>query len=600
MENIKIQDLPEDNIHNINITPETIKIANEWNSGTCIHPIIIPTNNIDDLQMQYQAWLTLSITKRRISDSKAIEIFGVTNTQMYDYILADLYKRNAVEKDTIETEIDEVPIQTNENTIFSLDSITMFRESIVEEGKDSVKYAIYENLLKRIERDYPDNDISLQAFIELKKLNESVNNRNSINNLYPIFNIEMPPINESTNNVLNYTYFNEGTTSKESISVQEWNELYEAYLNGFLADDFKNSIKSRDKCIKEFKSNSDMLRSFSECGYNIETNNRIINENNIKIRELCGSNNKIDISDMYTVQHFKNANCVNIVDVSNMSCNYITENYTNSDIRPIFLIQSYAGKWYSKIIKKFTKGPYSHISISIDPTLNKLYSFQNNGFQIEDFNKYATENPNSKISIYCMFVSSHDYQIIENKIDYFLKNIHKTKYNWVGLFKIMMKRTGISDNKLVCSQFVDLILKCIDIDLTDKDPSLATPNDFKLSEKQSIYLLYDDIAKNITSDKLKEIFNKVDVLSNSIGCTYKDSIAYNSAIKNILANENDLSLLRAYKDKLLSLESDSSSYLLNLKPYIETYVFDLNNLPKNDYTNFKYDGRQIKELIEGV
>lgn len=579
MNQYNLQDLPEDQIKNINITPETIKIANEWNSGVCVHPIIVPTNDIDELKMEYNAWQSMSITKQRISDSKAIEVFGVTNTEMYNYIMSDLLKRNGAKETSNDMEISNVPVDSDSISQESagLLKLSEFRDSILDEGYNSSKYAIYESLLKKFENEYEDTNpnLSFQAFIELKKLYESTNKPNELE--YPVIGIENAPYEGEINE-----------SADSGFSINEWNELYYSYLHGYLADDLKKSLPKRKEYLKNLNESIDRLNR----NVITESSNALISKSKQLIQELAGGEGN------YTKEYFKNIGRVNIVDVSNMTCKYITEATENPNIRPLFLIESYGGKWYSKVIKKFSNGPYSHISISIDPKLKKIYSFYDKGFEIESFDSYMKNTPNGFASIYCMFVSKEDYEIIDDKIDYFLKNIRKTKYNWVGLLKIMMNRPGMSDNKLVCSQFVDLILKCIDIDFTNKDSSLVTPNDFKLSEKTAVYLLYEGPCKDLNNQTVKEVLNKANVLADSVGCTYKDSAYYGSTINNILAAESDLSILRSYKKELLALENNSENYQMNLKPYLETYVFDPKKLRDNSI-DLKYDGRHIENLIKG-
>lgn len=595
MEKYKLQDLPDDQIKNINITPENIKIANEWNTNSYIHPIIVPTNDIDDLKMQYNAWQSMSFTRQRISDSKAIEIFGVTNTDIYNYIMADLLKRYKGNDTSNNVEVQSVSVNNDSvsQESMALMKFSEYRDSILDEGFNSPKYAIYESFLEKIEKDYENKnpDLSFQAFIELKKLHESTNKIGD--SMYPVLNIENAPYDGSINENahMNISCIDEYGECQKTISINEWNDMYYAYLHGYLADDFKSSLSSRKNYIKEINESL------------VHLNNKIINESADANTDDMISYLKKSIDEVsggegsFTKEYFNNISKVNIVDVSNMSCKYITESFENTKMRPIFLIQSYGAKWYSKIIRDFSKGPYSHIAISIDPKLKKIYSFYDKGFEVESFDKYTQNASNSTASIYCMFVSNEDYDIIDDKIDYFLKNIRKTKYNWFGLLKIMMNRPGMSENKLVCSQFVDLMLKCIDIDLTNKDSSLVTPNDFKLSEKTAVYLLYDGPCKNLTDSAIKDILNKVNVLSGSVGCTYKDSIYYNSTINNILAAENDLSILRSYKKELLSLDNGGYNYSMNLKPYLETYIFDPRKLRNS--IDLKYDGRHIKSIIKG-
>lgn len=582
MEDIKIDNVqiqsqaPEITGNHINITPESIKIGNEWNSGNGIHPVIIPTTDRVELQNQYNAWISMPIKRRIISDSKCMEIFGATNMDIYNYCNTRFMIQNNNDARDIHddnTEVNQVPIET-EDMIKEASELIKLGDDLICEGTDSIKYIVFRNMLEQMSIDKRHSTLGKMLKSNYDSVAKFINSHNESISPYPIFkNINMAPkiINES------------------EINIDHFNSEYEAYLMGFASDSFIEYCQyDRSKYIHHLKTDYDSTKSLMEATLSDENDklNKIIENFEFHGYDIDNPNRD------YVSEYFSNHKGVNIVDISEMSCNYITENLNNSDIKPIYLVQVYTGKWYSKIIAKFTKGKWNHVGISIDDTFNNIYSFGDKGLSIESMDTYKQFNPDSLVSIHCLFVSKNDYDILKNKLEYFLKNVHNTQYNWGRLLMIALGKKGISNNKLVCSQFVDLVLKVINIDITNKDSSLVTPNDFN-TDDVDVYKIYDGPVLNFEKS-LNDILNRVNVLSDSVSCDYK--MSNDSQNINKLFKEEDLSLLRSYKTVL---ENDSIYYLKNLKPYIETYVLDNRSLKPRENITFKYDGRDLKKLIEG-
>lgn len=583
MEDIKIDNIqfqsqtPEISGNHINITPESIKIGNEWNSGNGIHPIIIPTTDRVELQNQYNAWMSMSIKRRIISDSKCMEIFGAKNMDIYNYCNTRYMIQNSndardAHDDNIE--IKQVPIET-EDMIKEASDLIKLGDDLICEGTDSIKYIVFRNMLEQMSIDERYSTLGKILKSNYDNVTKFIDHHNKSVSPYPIFkNINMAPkaINES------------------EISIDSFNSEYEAYLMGFASDSFIEYCQyDRSKYINHLRSEYENTKSLMEATLSDESDklNGILE--NFEFVGYDINNPKND----YVSDYFSIHKGVNITDVSEMNCNYITEGKLDSDIKPIYLVQVYTGKWYSKIIAKFTKGKWNHVGISIDDNLNTIYSFGDKGLSLETMETYKQSNPDSLVSIHCLFITKEDYETLKNKLDYFLKNIHNTQYNWGRLLMIALGKKGVSNNKLVCSQFVDLILKIINIDITNKDSSLATPNDFDTSDV-NVYKLYDGPVLNFEKS-LNDIQNKVNVLSNSVGCDYKMATDSDKAINNLF-KEEDISMLRSCTS---ILKNDSIYYLKNLKPYIETYVLDSRSLKPREANTFDYDGRDLKKLIEG-
>lgn len=167
---------------------------------------------------------------------------------------------------------------------------------------------------------------------------------------------------------------------------------------------------------------------------------------------------------------------------------------------------------FSQVTKFVTNGPFSHAAMSLDPKMDKLYSFNLNngvksrgGFSIENIKNYPK---NGKLGVFCIFIKDSDMEKIRNMIDHYVEHIQDTSYSLLNLLALPFNAVIKMDFKMICSEFVDNILKVCDIDIVDKASPLVTPNDFYRSAKtnKKIYKIYEGMVHNY---KEKVIHNKL-------------------------------------------------------------------------------------------
>lgn len=158
--------------------------------------------------------------------------------------------------------------------------------------------------------------------------------------------------------------------------------------------------------------------------------------------------------------------------------------------KEIFILLTHTGTLPSKIIKMYTREPYSHVSIAFDPELNEVYSFGrkcvNNpliaGFIKEDIKGgvYA-KFKNTTYELYSLKIAENQYERLKIEINKLYKRKDIYKYNFLGILGVLMNRPIGSDNSYFCSQFVAHILEKSSIKLVKKPSGLVTPGDFRRS-----------------------------------------------------------------------------------------------------------------------
>ena len=238
----------------------------------------------------------------------------------------------------------------------------------------------------------------------------------------------------------------------------------------------------------------------------------------------------------------------------------------DDDIKPVYVVLSEGKRIISGIIKNVTKDKYSHISISFDPNLKTMYSFADNGITVENVDDIKGA---CRIRVFAFFVKSDTYSKIRNNVNYYLENKELTHYSYLNLFTFLFNVNYEKEWKLICSQFVDKVLKMADLDFTNKQSALTSPSTFNhsLKDKRNVYTLYAGLAKDYDGSRISSLINglrsKATVLESS-KVFFDDEYTY---LRTVISNINNIDKLKILKEysNLVSNEK--------IKTILEKYVF---------------------------
>lgn len=192
----------------------------------------------------------------------------------------------------------------------------------------------------------------------------------------------------------------------------------------------------------------------------------------------------------------------------------IEEQITKKTHQPVFLIFT-QGKTpiISSGIKFVTHSKYSHASISFDPELNEVYSF-NMGAPGENGSGFVRENlkyfKDNVISVMAFFAPNKIVDNLKEKINSFKDN--KTTYDFgIILNKLLHidRRTSNNEYNQVCSTFVDSVLKSNGINLTG---NIEIPDPGQLynaskSAPNKIIEIFNDVATKYNGKSIKKKLN---------------------------------------------------------------------------------------------
>jgi hypothetical protein len=166
----------------------------------------------------------------------------------------------------------------------------------------------------------------------------------------------------------------------------------------------------------------------------------------------------------------------------------------------IYLVFSQTYTIPSRIIKIFTRKPYSHVSLSFDNKFNCMYSFGrkslrnflNGGFVRENIKQgIFTFNSKAHCIIYKLKVTNDQYLRIKE----YIKNIelNNYKYNMLGAILIPFNIKLTRKNKYYCSEFIYNLLCYAKV--IEEDKKIIVPH--YLMNINNLKLYYQGIIKEI-------------------------------------------------------------------------------------------------------
>ena len=167
------------------------------------------------------------------------------------------------------------------------------------------------------------------------------------------------------------------------------------------------------------------------------------------------------------------------------------------NVKSIYIVISQTGTWLSTLIKLYTKQKINHVSISLENSLSDMYSFGrinpsnpfSGGFAQESiYDGVYKMFPNCRCAIYRITVTDEQYNKVKEIIEEFKRKRHHYRYNFLGLFYIVLHMDKPRKRHYFCSQFVSEVLTRSGIAKFDKPFHLVTTKDFlKLPNLQPVF-----------------------------------------------------------------------------------------------------------------
>ena len=219
----------------------------------------------------------------------------------------------------------------------------------------------------------------------------------------------------------------------------------------------------------------------------------------------------------------KIVDCTNLVGINpvNESSTIMRKLYKDHDLYPVYIVLSFTNTRFGKIIRFVKHSTFSHAGLTLDSNLRTILTFKYdsnyNGFNFESLKTYTDTYDQAQIEVLCLFVDGITLKKLKAAIQYYVDRQEDTKYGFKNLFYILFKKKKHVDDyslELVCSQFVDHILKLCGIDIIKKPNNLVIPQDYATIavDHPRVYKLYEGLAKEYNERKIENI---IEILFNN-------------------------------------------------------------------------------------
>ena len=124
-----------------------------------------------------------------------------------------------------------------------------------------------------------------------------------------------------------------------------------------------------------------------------------------------------------------------------------------------------------RLIRFSTRNKFNHVSFSIDPNLNTMYSFARykinspirGGFVTEKPERYLYNGEQINIKICSLALGDEEYERILKELDYFEKHKDQMTYNTFNAILSVFNKKLIMKNAYTCLEFVAYLLNIHEI-----------------------------------------------------------------------------------------------------------------------------------------
>lgn len=261
----------------------------------------------------------------------------------------------------------------------------------------------------------------------------------------------------------------------------------------------------------------------------------------------------------------------------------------NHKLQPIFIVNTFTGTWDGKLIKAAAGIKYSHALISLNSKLSPMYSFDEawvtdvkdpskktkyKGLIVDNFERYKRDMGFGDLRVVVILVTNETKKKIEQAIKYYTDRIDMTKYSYKKLIGGLVgskEMNSFGDMAMVCSEFVDSILKFANIDISGKASSNTKPDDLaSFKDRNNYFQLYEGKISNYDNRKIDKMIenlmnnteykNLKSQTKNSMKNPYEHELGRENLIPGIVARAGKVSIGK-FKKKVV--KEDGSFEFVN-------------------------------------
>lgn len=550
----------------INYTSEDVEKARNW-AKESNRTIILPTRTLEELESLWDSYNMMIKKHRRESDWMSLELFGLTNLKHYEFLKSQFLKQD---------------LDKNRDYSYYIEGSTVSDiKRYVNEVCENESISEISNLLLSLNR--PNKTICEELVIN-NVISDAIANYDGLSNTCPTM--------QDTYNDMPYYTPEEmidmgvyGQTPAENcygeladntkigdISVKEWFEMYKYTEKGFytemgkLCSDWVNTVRTlmaELNLMKENEAEASKInakkQSILELGWAPEI--PFDNVERMVAKEIASRRFR---------EKSNHVQMINLCEFTKRFNEAISLNESVDDhIQPIFVVLIEGKSRFSSAIKNITHSIYSHVALSFDASLEKMYSYgisnrEHSGFGVENIKDIPIT---SKIGLYVFFVSKEVKQKMIDMVENLKINIDKTRYSYKNLLTFLFNIPYNNEWKMICSQFVDRCLKLAGIDVSNTDSSLVSPKkmeEYMKKNKKYIYNLFTGERTEYNGNKVEKL---VEALSNKAKPIKEQEAFYYESegnyISDVMNNCDNIPVLFDLQDYSSILKNSTNSKIIN-------------------------------------
>lgn len=238
---------------------------------------------------------------------------------------------------------------------------------------------------------------------------------------------------------------------------------------------------------------------------------------------------------------------------------------------PIYIVLFSNRNDFSLLIRKVTKSAYSHSAVSLDSTMNNMYSFSDvpydaGVFGALGFVRESIWSPQYRncehFRVLVSFIDKAGRDAAQKKIDWFIKNYDKYTYNTIGLIQYYLKGKNTKNHdetkksRFFCSEFVSYMIDSTE-EIEGFENILQSPADLSVTRNAidlGIYTVDGFDEKDLIKRTIKaeKEFRKCDTLSeinleeSANVSTLSDAQLLNEAVAKIARKKVDKRAVQRY------------------------------------------------------
>ena len=594
-------------------------------------------DNLNQLEIDYNNWMMLTDDQKRISNDICMQIHGCNNIDFYEKqkkILSYIQESAAlmsIDSDKFALFKEKVDksfllMSNNQNIIIIPLGEDLYANSYINSKNMNIKSNIdilYQKF-QMLPQDHKNmsNGYSLEiwgcsveeAYARTKAFISQLNGESDIIKSDNLYESAMINIDNILSGKEERVEFENSMDFSDDIPQVVPYLTYTEYSQMF---DVSNTLVSDYITIGDPKKYYNLIESLQNQLNETDSDKSVIENNILKLgwfpyKKINGES--IKEARERQIKWYNENMSFNIIDLSKVDVITETEGIDGdkSRLEPLFLTFTSGDGFIQKVIKKWTKNHYCHAGISLSSKMDKIYSFsakemnkenKSGGFIIESLDSYSALNITDFLTL-CFFVDKDVKKKIKDELSFYEKNKDATKYNKMNYFNIAFNipyDSGSEKMQMVCSQFVDYILKLAGIDITNKSSNLVTPADLVNAnpDKINIYVLFEGKIKNY---KYKEIDKKISFLKDrlsyfELSATTSDNMRNNTNTTKVIEtvlntcsdNEEINNILRETRNSIIpnyfTIDTDNyseikKSALNNHKNLMECSYADTERITK--------------------